>query len=106
MGVVYEAEPIAPGGPAPTDRRVALKLLVFPPLLSDEEREALIIRFAREARALALVRHPNVVRVYDVDQVEGQPYLVMEYLAGQNAREWLLRRGPLPPDQVIALRCQ
>src|SRR5439155_21508871 len=91
---------------APVGRRVALKLLVFPPLLPEEERAALILRFAREARALASVRHPYVVDVFDVGEFNGQPYLAMEYLAGSNARDRLLRHGPMPPDAVVSLGAQ
>src|SRR5207247_10556389 len=87
-------------------RRVALKLLIFPPLLPDAEREALIVRFAGEARALASVRHPHVVEVYDVGEVDGQPFMAMEYLAGINAREWLARHGPLSPEETSALGIQ
>jgi serine/threonine protein kinase len=100
MGVVYRARSLKTG------RRVALKLLVFPPLLPEGEREALIVRFAREARALASVRHPNVVEVYDVGEVDGQPYMAMEYLEGINARERLSRYGPLSDEETVALGVQ
>jgi serine/threonine-protein kinase len=103
MGVVYEAITFHPAGALPAGRCVALKLLVFPPLLPPEEREALIVRFAREARALAAVRHPFVVQVFDIGEVEGQPYMAMELLTGLNAREHLLRHGPMSPEQVMAL---
>jgi serine/threonine protein kinase len=103
MGVVFEATAPQPLGAAPAGRRVALKLLVFPPLLPEEERASLIVRFAREARALAAVRHPSVVDVFEVGEFKGQPYLAMEYLAGSNAREWLLRHGPMPAAAVVAL---
>lgn len=39
-------------------------------------------RFQREARAVAMLRHPNIVQIYDYNVVDGQPYLVMEYLPG------------------------
>jgi eukaryotic-like serine/threonine-protein kinase len=106
MGVVYEATSLSTYGSAPAGRRVALKLLVFPPLLAEAERAALIVRFAREARALASVRHPSVVDVFEVGEFNGQPYLVMEYLAGANARDWLLRHGPLPAEAVVTLGAQ
>jgi serine/threonine protein kinase len=97
MGVVYEARHRVSG------RRVALKLLVFPPLLPAVERDALIVRFAREARALAVVRHRNVVAVHEVGEVGGQPFMAMEYLVGVNAREWLLRHGKMDAGAVVAL---
>src|SRR5262245_53927954 len=39
-------------------------------------------RFEREARVIGMLRHPNIVQVYDFDTYEGQPYLVMEYIPG------------------------
>jgi eukaryotic-like serine/threonine-protein kinase len=100
MGIVFEAIH------RPSGRQVALKLLVFPPLIPDEEREGLIARFAREARALASVRHPHVVSVHDVGIVDGQPFMAMEYLVGMNAREWLHRHGPMPPGDLVRIGCQ
>src|SRR4051812_16390079 len=100
MGVVYEATSLRSG------RRVALKLLVFPPLLPEAERVALIIRFAREARALATVRHPSVVQIFEVGEVNGQPFMAMEYLDGINAREWLTRHGRMTPQETAALGVQ
>ncbi len=106
MGIVYEATADRPLGAVPVGGRVALKLLVFPPLLPEGERAALIVRFAREARALAAVRHPNVARVFEVGEVEGQPFMAMEFLVGPNAREWLLRHGPMPPAEAVAFGTQ
>jgi eukaryotic-like serine/threonine-protein kinase len=100
MGIVFEAIH------RPSGRQVALKLLVFPPLIPDEEREGLIARFAREARALASVRHPHVVSVHDVGIVDGPPFMAMEYLVGMNAREWLHRHGPMPPGDLVRIGCQ
>jgi eukaryotic-like serine/threonine-protein kinase len=97
MGIVFEAMH------RPTARRVALKLLVFPPLIPDEERDGLITRFAREARALASVRHRGVVAVHDIGIVDGQPFMAMEYLVGLNAREHLHRHGPMAPADVIRI---
>jgi tetratricopeptide (TPR) repeat protein len=72
MGAVYLAKDTR------LDRQVAVK---FPFLWGDDDPEYLQ-RFYREARAAAGLRHPNVCRVYDVDEHEGQPYLTMEYLEG------------------------
>src|SRR5574341_1076731 len=47
-----------------------------------EDDPELLDRFEREARVVAMLRHPNIVQVYDFDTVEGHPYLVMEYVAG------------------------
>src|SRR5574341_2141584 len=47
-----------------------------------EDDPELLDRFEREARVVAMLRHPNIVQVYDFDTVEGHPYIVMEYVAG------------------------
>ncbi|MGF1470062.1 MAG: bifunctional serine/threonine-protein kinase/formylglycine-generating enzyme family protein [Sandaracinaceae bacterium] len=59
-------------------------------------------RFLREAQAACAIRHPNVVDVLDVD-VEGQGlFLVMELLEGESLKD-RLRRGPIPPDELLRL---
>ncbi len=59
-------------------RLVAVKMLVSGTIAGDAER----LRFEGEARAAAQLQHPNIVRIYQVGEVEGRPYLVMEYLSG------------------------
>ena len=99
MGVVHEA-----WGPA--GERAAVKLLVPPPGQTPEERAALERRFTREARALASVDHPHVVRIFDAGVSEGRLYLVMEFLDGENLRERLARLGPIPAAECVALISQ
>src|SRR5574341_974724 len=66
-------------GPHSTlQRAVAVKVLRN----QYEDDPELLDRFEREARVVAMLRHPNIVQVYDFDTVEGHPYLVMEYVAG------------------------
>lgn len=64
------------------DRYVAVKIL-HPHLTGDPEFEA---RFRREARAVAALEHPNIVRIYDFDTAEGLAFLVIECVEGTNLR--------------------
>jgi serine/threonine protein kinase/tetratricopeptide (TPR) repeat protein len=64
------------------DRYVAVKVL-HPFLLEEEGSRA---RFEREARAVAALRHPNIVQVFDFDEQDGTYFMVMEYVAGPNLK--------------------
>ena len=83
-------------------RDVAIKLLR--PEVSEDE--VALERFLREARATARLRHPGIVAIHDVTRDEaGNPYLVMDFVAGESLRERLKRDRALPPGeaaQVIA----
>jgi len=63
------------------EREVAVKIIrleAFPP----EELHDVLKRFEREAKALARLSHPNIVKVMDYGEYEGSPFLVLEYLPG------------------------
>ncbi len=75
-------------------RSVALKLL------NDQVDPALKQRFQAEAQAVAQLNHPNVVNVYDVGELEGAPYIVMEYVRGTNLKRLIQERGPLGLQEV------
>ncbi|MFI1101510.1 serine/threonine-protein kinase [Streptomyces melanogenes] len=92
MGEVYEALDTA------LDRRVAVKL-IRSALLSEESGA----RFAREARALARIDHPNVVTVYEAGVQDDVPYLVMELLEGVGLQQLLRERGPQDEATVRAV---
>jgi serine/threonine-protein kinase len=77
-------------------RRVAVKLLH--PGLADDE--AFLRRFQAEARVVAALRHPNIVRVYDWGDDHGSPFLVMELLEGGSLRSLLDRGQLLSPAQA------
>ncbi len=77
MGIVYAARDVELG------REVAIKLLR--PELSHRDDE----RLTSEARALARLSHPNVVSVYDVGTYQGQRFIAMEFVPGDNLRRWL-----------------
>jgi len=87
MGAVYRGRHVRLG------RTVAVKLL--PPELAEEPEFQQ--RFEREARALAMLNHPNIIAVHDFGQQEGESYLIMEFVDGGS----LPTRMPLPPGQAI-----
>src|SRR6266852_5903982 len=89
MGVVYKAEDLRLG------RHVSLKFL--PEELSKEPLA--IERFQREARAASSLNHPHICTIYDVDQYEGQSFIVMEYLEGETLKHRISGR-PIDIERV------
>jgi len=63
--------------------------------------EALLERFRNEVRMARRVSHPNVRRVYDVGEVDGQTFFTMEYVDGEDLASVLRRIGRLPPDKAL-----
>ncbi len=92
MGVVYKARQ------KQLDRWVALKLM----LPSAARDPAFAERFAREARSLARLNHPNIVAVYDFGQAGGYYYFLMEFVDGQNLRQ-MLEGGWITPKEALAI---
>jgi serine/threonine-protein kinase len=96
MGVVFRAHDET------LNRVVAVKLLSAAPANNAPARQ----RFLREARAAAAVRDEHVISVYAVDEVNGTPYLVMEYIRGQSLEEKLARTGALELHEVLRIGMQ
>jgi eukaryotic-like serine/threonine-protein kinase len=99
MGAVYEAEEV------PGSRRVAVKVIST----GDESRDrALVGRFHREAKATMSIDTDHIVRVFDTgnDAASGQPFMVMEYLVGEDLAQAFRRLGPLPPDTALRIVAQ
>lgn len=91
MSEVYEAIQIGTGRP------IALKLLG--PRAEDPRY---VERLQLEGYALARIRHPNVVIVYDAGMTDGQAWIAMDLLEGQSMRDFLWQKGRLPLPQVLA----
>jgi serine/threonine protein kinase len=96
MGEVYRADDLTLG------QGVAMKFL------PDEAAsdEALLERFRNEVRMARRVSHPNVCRVYDVGDVDGQTFFTMEYVDGEDLASLLRRIGRLPSDKALEIARQ
>jgi serine/threonine-protein kinase len=95
MGVVYRARQASLG------RTVALKV-ISPSVVDAEDFR---IRFGHESRLAASIDHPNVVSVYDAGEVDGQPYIAMQWVDGADLQT-LLSRGPLEPGRAATIIVQ
>jgi serine/threonine protein kinase len=96
MGVVLQALDPA------LRRMVAIKVLAPEWAAHAHARE----RFDREARAAAQVRHDNVVAIHAVDEADGLPYLVMEYVPGVSLQQHLDRNWPLDIEEILQIGAQ
>lgn len=92
MGEVYRARDRT------LDRIVALKWIAA----HRAADESFLARFRREALAMARLNHPQIVAIYDHGELDGRPYLAMEFVPGTTLRE-RLRRGRLAPSEAFAL---
>ncbi len=92
MGVVYKAHDTK------LDRAVALKFL-HPELTREDEART---RFVHEAQAAASLNHPNICTIYEIDEHEGQSFIAMELLEGEELKD-RIAKGPLPIDEAIAI---
>jgi eukaryotic-like serine/threonine-protein kinase len=97
MGTVWQARDTLLG------RDVAVKLVDSP---AGEQSRA-EVRLRREARALGSLSHPQVARVYDLCEADGDLFIVMELVHGESLAERLARQGHLPPTEAarIAMLC-
>jgi tetratricopeptide (TPR) repeat protein len=95
MGEVYVARDPKLG------RKVAIKLL---PVRMAAERDTLT-RFTQEARSASALNHPNIVTIHEVGADDGTPFIVMEYIEGQDLRT-LINAGPVPISKVLDIGAQ
>ena len=95
MGVVYRAVDERLGVP------VAVKEMSLPAELGPERIAQLREQFRQEARVLARLNHPHLVRVTDSFSIGEAEYLVMDYAKGKSLIEWVRQVGALPEEQVL-----
>jgi eukaryotic-like serine/threonine-protein kinase len=97
MGAVYLAEHVVMG------RKAAIKVL----RRELSEDETLVARFMNEARAANAIGHPNIVDIVDVGRLpDGIPYMMMEYLVGEDLSKRLARCGRLSVEQALPIAVQ
>ncbi|MFO0999186.1 MAG: protein kinase [Planctomycetaceae bacterium] len=96
MGTVFEAFDTR------LFRPVAIKFMASSLAASPKART----RFLREARVAASINHPNVVTIHAVDEYDGRPYLVMEFVSGKTLHEHLRKLGALPLGDVLRISRQ
>jgi len=95
MGVIYKAQDTK------LDRIVALKFLPKY-LLCDEEAKT---RFVHEAKAASALNHPNITTIHEIDEVEGECFISMEYIEGNSLKE-LIHKETLAIDEILAIALQ
>ncbi len=95
MGVVYKAEDTK------LDRLVALKFL--PPHLTSEFEEK--ERFIHEAKAASALSHTNITTIHEIDEFEGQMFIVMEYCEGKTLKQ-IIEKDTLPIKKVLDIGIQ
>ncbi len=98
MGVVYKAIDTR------LERPVALKVVSID--LDESERVQFAARLQLEARAAAKLNHPNIITIYECGEVNGLPYIAMEFIDGPTLRELLSSGKRLPVDKVLKIAGQ
>jgi eukaryotic-like serine/threonine-protein kinase len=94
MGVVWRAADEL------LDRDVAVKEIIWPASFTEHEQQTACRRASREAQMAARLNHPNVIRIYDIVEEDGNPWIVMELLPYRSLRDRVQEEGPLAPAQA------
>ena len=100
MGVVWRARDEL------LSRDVAVKEMIWPPSLTDLERQAACRRATREAQVAARLNHRNVVRVFDIVEEDGCPWIVMELLPYRSLLDVIEQDGPFTPVGRLTSACR
>jgi serine/threonine protein kinase len=88
------------------EREVALKTIRLDAATSESRRKELLALLRHEAVTIARLSHPNIVAVYDMGDAADSAFLAMELVDGVSLGEYLRRRGPLAPEDLIPLGAQ
>lgn len=94
MGTVWRGEDEILG------RTVAVKELRFPNSVDDDEKQRLITRTLREAKAIARIRSGSAITVFDVVDEDDRPWIVMELVEGRSLADQIREDGPLTPKRA------
>ncbi|MBO0821948.1 MAG: serine/threonine protein kinase, partial [Nocardiopsaceae bacterium] len=97
MGAVWQARDQL------LNRDVAVKEIVWPPHLSDADREVARRRAVQEAQMAARLSHPNVVGIYDIIDSDDRPWIVMELVPYPSLRDIVRDDGPLEPGEAARI---
>src|SRR5579863_7672923 len=97
MGVVYHATDPAIG------RSVAIKTIRIRDINDTQQREKLRERLFREARSAGVLSHPNIVTIYDMDEVDGLAYIAMAYVNGPTLEKILASDQPLSGSKMLRI---
>jgi eukaryotic-like serine/threonine-protein kinase len=100
MGVVWRAHDEL------LSRDVAVKEMIWPPYLTDQQRQAACRRATREAQVAARLNHRNVIRVFDIVEEDGCPWIVMELLPYRSLLDVIEDEGPLAPAEAAQVGLQ
>lgn len=99
MGVVYL------GHDTIIDRKLAIKELIIPPDIGQRDRDELVERFYREARAAGGLSHPNIVTIHDVFEEDERYFIAMEFINGSKLSD-ILRSGPMSMELATNVMIQ
>jgi serine/threonine protein kinase/cytochrome c-type biogenesis protein CcmH/NrfG len=96
MGEVYLAEDTK------LDRKVALKIL--PSDMADDQADR-VRRFVQEAKAASALNHPNILTIYEIDEIDSEQFIATEFIDGQTLRQ-RIRKGSITPTEVLDIGIQ
>jgi serine/threonine protein kinase len=96
VGVVFLAHQLRP------DRQVAVKVLLPIPSLSSAQYTAFLQRFQHEIDAVASLKHPNIIQIYECGEYEDMTYLIMPYVNGGTLRDEMEREGPFTLEKALS----